>query len=122
MTASRRLGAIAGTIIPLALLVATSGPAVPHARMGDAQLRLSWRARPERIEQCRRPSAAELAEVAEHMRQRVICTGVEASYTLRVAVRDRVRNEGNGRGRGAGRGEAPFRCRGFTVRQGGQRQ
>ena len=121
MTASRRLGAIAGTIIPLALLVATSGPAVPHPRMGDAQLRLSWRARPERIEQCRRPSAAELAEVAEHMRQRVICTGVEASYTLRVAVDDSVLTEEIVRGGGLRHDRPLSLFREFPVRQGAHR-
>jgi hypothetical protein len=51
---------------------------------GKARLRLSWSARPERIEVCRALSANELAEREEHMRQRVECDGRFASYALRV--------------------------------------
>lgn len=121
MTATRWLGAAAGTAIPLALLVAASGPAVRQHSMGDSQLRLSWRARPERIEECRRPSAEELAQVAEHMRQRVICTGVEASYTLRVAVDDSVLTEEVVRGGGLRHDRPLSLLRDFPVHQGAHR-
>ncbi|MBP9897909.1 MAG: hypothetical protein KBF28_06035 [Gemmatimonadales bacterium] len=121
MTATRWLAAAAGTTIPLILLVVTSGPAVRQTRMGDAQLRLSWRARPERIEECRRPSAEELAEVAEHMRQRVICTGVEASYTLRVAVDDSVLTEEIVRGGGLRHDRPLSLLREFPIHQGAHR-
>lgn len=121
MTATRWLGAAAGTTIPLALLVATSGPAVRQHAMGDAQLRLSWRARPERIEECRRPSAEELAQVAEHMRQRMVCTGVEASYTLRVAVDESVVTEEVVRGGGLRHDRPLSLLRDFPVREGAHR-
>ena len=121
MTAIRWLGAEAGTAIPLALLVATSGPDVRHHAMGASQLRLSWRARPERIEECRRPSAEELAKVAEHMRQRVICTGAEASYTLRVTMDDSVLTEEVVRGGGLRHDRPLSLLRDFPVRQGAHR-
>ena len=57
---------------------------LPVHDAGVARLRLSWSARPERIEVCRTLSAAELAEREEHMRQRVDCEGKFASYALRV--------------------------------------
>jgi hypothetical protein len=81
-------------------MVATSGLSVRHHGHDTAQLRLSWRARPERIESCRVPSPEELAAVAEHMRQRMICTGVEASYALRVTVDGRLLTDDVVRGGG----------------------
>lgn len=121
MTVTRWLGAAAGTAIPLALVVAASGPAVRQHAMDDSQLRLSWRARPERIEACRRPSAEELAQVAEHMRQRVVCTGVEASYTLRVAVDDSVLTEEVVRGGGMRHDRPLSLLRDFPVGHGAHR-
>jgi hypothetical protein len=56
----------------------------------SGRLRLSWSARPERIETCREVSAKELAELEEHMRQRVECDGRFATYTLEVRSDDRV--------------------------------
>ena len=50
-------------------------------------LRLSWRARGERLESCRRATPEELAAVPAHMRQEVICEGARvAPYRLRIAV------------------------------------
>ena len=51
-----------------------------------ARLRMSWNARPERIEVCRTLSDAELAQREEHMRQRVDCDGRSATYLLGVDV------------------------------------
>lgn len=59
--------------------------AIPR-KSGDAQVRLSWSARPERVEQCRRLSDAELAELPPHMRLRLQCEGVFARYLLTVRV------------------------------------
>lgn len=66
-----------------------------HARLaphepGAALLRLSWTARPERVETCRAPSAQEQANLPAHMRQPVICEGTSAAYRLEV-WRDGVR-------------------------------
>lgn len=51
---------------------------------GDALLRLTLSARPERIETCRRLSDAELAGRPAHMRQTMACEGASATYRLRI--------------------------------------
>ena len=57
-----------------------------HIRPSDAGIiRLAWSARPERIESCREPSEAELAQLPAHMRQKVVCEGTSARYRLRVS-------------------------------------
>ncbi len=57
-----------------------------HIRPSDAALiRLAWSARPERIESCREPSEAELAQLPAHMRQQMVCEGTSARYRLRVS-------------------------------------
>jgi hypothetical protein len=68
------------------------GTAVPLGtrHSADAQLRLSWSARPERIEVCRTRSEAELRGRPEHMRQRVVCEGKFATYRLRIELDQRV--------------------------------
>ena len=73
---------------------------LPVHDAGVARLRLSWSARPERIEVCRTLSAAELAEREEHMRQRVDCEGKFASYSLRVDADGRRLTESLERGAG----------------------
>lgn len=59
----------------------------PLARDGTAGglLRLAWRARPEKIENCRELSADALAALPPHMRQSVVCEGANASYRLEVS-------------------------------------
>lgn len=87
---SRRL---AGTVVAaLALLGLRAGSLTPLRTAPDdaAMLRLSWSARPERIEHCRRLSDAELAERPQHMRLRWECEGRFAHYLLRVSVDGRV--------------------------------
>jgi hypothetical protein len=86
MSPARILGTVVATAAGLALLAFTSGMPLAHHREETARLRLSWSARPERIEVCRRLSAEEQARLAEHMRQRVACEGSFATYTLRVEV------------------------------------
>ena len=69
----------------LMLLIAWASAAPLRLRDADtSRLRLSWSARPERIEQCRTVSAEELARREEHMRQRVECEGHFATYELKV--------------------------------------
>lgn len=86
MSPVRWVGAIGGTGVALWLVAIASG--LPVATRGDdsARLRLSWSARPERIEVCRVLSAEELATREVHMRQRLDCEGTTASYLLRVQV------------------------------------
>lgn len=56
------------------------------ARVDDAAIRLSWSARPERVERCRMRTPEELAALPEHMRLSVECTGGFARYHLVLDV------------------------------------
>jgi hypothetical protein len=84
VTTTRRIG---GWLLALALttgLAALSRGTWRAHPEDDGAVRLTWSARPERIETCRRLTAAELAERPAHMRQEVACEGVTATYRLRV--------------------------------------
>ena len=67
-------------------LARQSAVAIATRNAGAAHLRLSWMARPERIERCRALSDKELREREEHMRQRLECEGRSATYQLLVTV------------------------------------
>ena len=84
MRLARIVAAATATAAGLALLAFASAVPVAYHPEDTARLRLSWSARPERIEVCRTVSAEELAEREEHMRQRVECDGRFATYALRV--------------------------------------
>jgi len=94
---------VPGTLVCAgALWMLRAGSLAPLRVEADtaARLRLSWSARPERIEKCRRLSDAELAERPQHMRLRWECEGQFARYLLSVAVdgrplaSDTVRGDG----------------------------
>lgn len=68
------------------LLARASAVPVPFRTRDEARLRLSWSARPERLETCRAATAEELSRELEHMRQRIECEGRSATYALRVRV------------------------------------
>ena len=69
---------------------------------GRSLLRISWRARGERIENCRPATAGELAALPAHMRQETICEDPRvAPYRLRVAVDGRSLVDGAAPGSGA---------------------
>lgn len=100
MTPLRAAIAVAtSALLALVMLGATAAP-LPWHPQDLGMLRLSWRARPERVEVCREPTAEELAGVAEHMRQALLCEGSSASYLLRVAVDDRLLDSAVVRGGG----------------------
>ena len=103
ITLSRMVRWGAATIASGALLVlmarASAAPVAYHDN-GGAMLRLSWSARPERIETCRTLSAEELEREEEHMRQRVECTGTFASYVLHVESDRQLVSESIVRGAG----------------------
>ena len=82
--AARLVIAVVSSAIGLGLLARASAARLPFHEGTTARLRLSWSARPERIEVCRTLSAEELAQREEHMRQRVECDGRFATYALRV--------------------------------------
>lgn len=86
MSPLRLLGSTLGTVAGLFLLARGSALELPWHDRPDARIRLSWSARPERIERCRQLTAEEQARREEHMRQRVECEGSFASYALQVEV------------------------------------
>ena len=91
-----RLRFVAGgitTIAGLVFLAWASGASTSYHRSDAARLRLSWSARPERIEVCRQLSDEELEKREEHMRERVECEGGFATYALRIDVDGQVLGE-----------------------------
>jgi hypothetical protein len=94
MTAGARVRrGIAAATISVALLVLiarASATPLPYHGAQAALLRLSWTARPERIEVCRAVGEKELEEREEHMRQRVECDGRFATYALTVVADGRT--------------------------------
>lgn len=100
-----------------ALFVMTRASATPLAYhdSGTTRLRLSWSARPERIEVCRVLSAEEVAQLEEHMRQRLQCEGRFAAYSLRVEMDGRVLDETTVRGSGLRHDRPLYLLRDFEV-------
>ncbi|HEX6643874.1 MAG TPA: hypothetical protein VF037_04310 [Gemmatimonadales bacterium] len=86
MSAPHRILGIAAGLAAAAAIAAGSAAPVPLYAPEAARIRLSWSARPERIETCRTLSEAELAARPEHMRQRTECEGRFATYALEVTV------------------------------------
>ena len=96
-----RIGVAAAiTAFALVGLARLSAAPWPVQRNPGSRLRLSWTARPERIEVCRALSAQELAEREEHMRQRVECDGHFATYELRVDADGNALHQSTVRGAG----------------------
>ena len=118
MTPSRpvrwALAAIA-SVAGLFLMARASAAPVPFQPAGMARLRLSWNARPERIEVCRSASEEELEREEEHMRQRVVCDGRFASYVLRVEADDRLLSESVVRGAGLRHDRSVYLLRDFDL-------
>jgi hypothetical protein len=63
---------------------------VPYTAERDAGgiVRLAWRARGERVQDCRRRTSEELAKLPVHMRQAEVCEGRVLPYRLSVALDD----------------------------------
>jgi hypothetical protein len=118
---TRATTVLAGTALGLVLLALVSAAPLPFNSSDAARLRLSWTARPQRIEVCRTLSAEELAARAEHMRQRVECDGRFASYTLLVEVDDRAIGESIVRGGGLRHDRPIFLLREYEVPPGAHR-
>lgn len=85
-----RLLAATVAVIAGVLLRELSIAPLAGAPADQAVLRLSWSARPERVEQCRRLDDEELAQRPAHMQLRFECEGHFARYSLSVRVGDRV--------------------------------
>ncbi|MCC6928745.1 MAG: hypothetical protein IT359_07120 [Gemmatimonadaceae bacterium] len=99
-TPARAVAVGAASVLFLVALRAASFIPTTDARGDSAWVRLSWSARPERVEHCRRLSDEELEARPAHMRLRFECEGRFARYELRltvddsVAVRDVVQGDG----------------------------
>ncbi len=100
------------------LLALASAAPVPYHRAGMSRLRLSWSARPERIESCRAVSHEELEREEEHMRQRVECEGRFATYALRVEADGQLVTESVVRGAGLRHDRPMYLLREFAVPSG----
>ncbi|HEY9429158.1 MAG TPA: hypothetical protein VIR34_18500 [Gemmatimonadaceae bacterium] len=101
---------LVATAVAVALAAGTAALSrVPFAPDRDARaaLRISWRARGERMERCRHLTERELEALPAHMRQPTICDGGGATYRLRVEVDDTLRIDALVHGSGA-RGDRPM--------------
>lgn len=78
--------AVVVTLGGAALLGALSRVPYQADRSAHATLRLAWRTRGVRVEECRQVSAEELENLPPHMRQSEICGGRLLPYQLRVMV------------------------------------
>jgi hypothetical protein len=65
---------------------------VPYDATGadHAAIRLSWRSTGELVQECRRPTPAELERLPIHMRREEICEGRLLPYRLRVMIDGRL--------------------------------
>ena len=100
MKATRWILTAIVTALSLGAMALLSAAPVRNEDSDSARLRLSWSARPERIETCRVLSKKELEETEEHMRQRVECEGKFATYALNVFVDEKLVHESVVRGAG----------------------
>lgn len=82
--------ALAGTLIVggAAALAALSNVPYTFERADHSVIRLAWRARGERVRQCRRLTPAEVEKRPPHMRQEEVCERRILPYRLLVAVDD----------------------------------
>lgn len=86
MSLSARAAGALLAVLATAGLVALSGVTTVVDASTTGLVRLSWRAVGERIEECRVPSAEELAALPPHMRQEEICEGHLAPFALEVRL------------------------------------
>jgi hypothetical protein len=97
----RALGVAAAVTAAAALRWSTAAPLGSDSAEGvTSQLRLSFSARPERIERCTELTDEELSKLPAHMRLRTKCEGYTARYLLTIAIGDRVFTEDTLRGGG----------------------
>ena len=113
----RTLASVATAAATFVLARASAAP-VPYHRAGVARLRLSWSARPERIESCRAVSHEQLEREEEHMRQRVECEGRFATYALRVEADGRLVTRSVIRGAGLRHDRPMYLLRDFELSSG----
>ena len=111
------LGALLAGGATVLLAALSRAPQRMHGTEQGA-LRLSWSARPERIEVCREIPDAELRNLPEHMRQPVICEGRSADYRLTVLADGDTLADDRVHGGGARRDRPLYLYREFPVAPG----
>ncbi len=89
MSVLRGVLGVAAAAAVIAATAAASHTALTVHGSDESMLRVALSARPERVENCRTLSDQELAELPQHMRQRVVCDGITARYSFQV-LRDDV--------------------------------
>jgi hypothetical protein len=117
----RWVSAVIASAAGLFLMAWASAAPLSYQPAGVARLRLSWNARPERIEVCRSASDEELERAEEHMRQRVVCDGRFATYALRVEADGRLLSESIVRGAGLRNDRPVYLLRDFDLSSGEHR-
>lgn len=96
----RRILGTALAVLATIGLVALSRVPITAVKSEDAELRLAWRYRSERVRECRTRTAEELAKLPAHMRMAQDCERRVRPYVLdvvvdgRPAARDTVRAAG----------------------------
>lgn len=120
-TLARGLVAGVATAAALVGMARASAVSVTYHRADSARLRLSWSARPERIEVCRALSAEELASREEHMRERLQCDGRSATYALSVESDGRRVGDAIVRGAGLRHDRSLYLLRDFEISPGTHR-
>jgi hypothetical protein len=83
------VGAALAAAVGVGLAALSRAPYEPR-RQEQSLLRLSWRARGERVEACRHLSAEEVAALPIHMRRTEICEGRVLPYHLTVELDGRT--------------------------------
>jgi hypothetical protein len=122
VSAPRRIAALAMAAAAFAATTALSQWPWQLEQGGRSLLRVSWRARGERIEDCRRATPEELAALPAHMRQEVVCADPRvAPYRLRVAVDGRALVDGAAPGSGIPGDRPIYVYREFEVTPGARR-
>jgi hypothetical protein len=121
MSARGRLVTGVATGVLLLGLAASSAVDVPWHEAATAELRLSWTARPERIDRCRVLTESELVDVPVHMRRAVECDGQAATYVLTVRVDGRSVDSAVVRGSGARHDRPIFLLRRYPIEPGRHR-
>lgn len=124
MTRIQVVRAVLGTLLTVLATYGVTRASATNVGLhdaGSAMLRLSWSARPERIEVCRRLSEEELAQRAEHMRQRLECTGRFATYRLQVEADGRLLGDTVVRGAGLRNDRPIYLLKDFAIAPGARR-
>lgn len=114
----RQLAGMAVAALALAVVAGASRWPWKAAPDDVALIRLDWRARGERVEECRPPTEEEMAGRPSHMQPREICEGKVSPYALRVLIDGEVAVDDTIQGAGAHEDRPLYVARDLAVRPG----